>query len=678
VIEPAPAPRTERPRRSRADLGGVTALLLTLAPVAILLSATLVRAVWALPVGIAGAALTVAGALWHEQSRLGRWVALVGIVLVPLAAFERLKTLPALTLGISCAIALLMWLLWDLPVARRAGLVEDQPSAGARRLSALRAACVASLAIAFLVSSTLGVSGTLAPAVVVACLVVATAFVAIWLFGSAPRSVRWLLGTVTLIAAAGGGLLPGGAALASLSVVPCLALLVARGEIDETEPPTWLTAIVDQPARLVVTTFLVLSLVGTALLALPISAASGDSIDFTDAVFTAVSAVCVTGLVVLDTPNAFSGTGQLLILLLIQVGGLGIMSFYTVALQFLGRRLSLRHELTVAGAAGVADTSGLFGALRRVLVVTIAAELVGALILFCTFSAAGEAAGPALWRALFTAVSGFCNAGFALQSDSLVGYQTNLIVLHTVALLIVLGGLSPLAITLLPELVRRRRIPLQVKLIYAATAFLLLLGAFAFAAFEWSGSLGHLSPLDRAHNAWFQSVTLRTAGFNSVELAETREATRTLMIVLMLIGGSPGGTAGGLKTTTVTVLVLAVVAAIRGRSQVSAFGRRIEHTSVYKAAAVATVGILATLTGLVALELTQRMSFDVGVFEVASAIGTVGLSLGGTDLLDEVGKVIVTACMFLGRVGPLTLFLFLADRRARAVWQFPNEDVDVG
>jgi trk system potassium uptake protein len=678
VTGPNTAAGIDSARRSPAALGGVTALLLTLSPLTVLLSATLVRAAWAMPVGVGAAAATAVGALWHEKNPRAGWLALGGLSLVPLAAFDRLITAPALTLGIACVLALLVWLLWDVPIARRAGVIEHEASAGARRLAALRAASVSSLLIWFFVSTIIGLSGTLAPAVVVVCFIVAMAFVAVWLLGSGSSRARWLIGSAALLAATGAVLLDGGIAIASLALAPSVSLLAARRELHELQAPPWLSAVIDHPSRLVVSTFLGLALAGAALLALPISSVRGTSIGLTDSVFTAVSAVCVTGLVVLDTPSAFSGFGQAAILLLIQVGGLGIMSFYTVALQFFGRRLSLRHELTVAGAAGVAGSSSLFGALRRVLVVTFSAELAGAVLLFFAFWSAGDGAASALWRAVFTAVSAFCNAGFALQSNSLVDYQTNLVVLHTVALLIVLGGLSPLAIIALPALLRRRRTPIQVKLIYAATIFLLLFGTLAFAAFEWSDSLGQLSYWQRAHNAWFQSVTLRTAGFNSVELGETREATRSLMIVMMLIGGSPGGTAGGLKTTTLSVLVLAVVAAMRGRSQVVAFGRRIEHHSVYKAAAVATVGILSALAGIIALELTQQMPFDMGVFEVVSAIGTVGLSLGGTLLLDEVGKVIVTGCMFLGRVGPLTLFLFLADRRTHAGWNYPHEDVDVG
>jgi trk system potassium uptake protein TrkH len=312
-----------------------------------------------------------------------------------------------------------------------------------------------------------------------------------------------------------------------------------------------------------------------------------------------------------------------------------------------------------------------------VLLVTFVAELCGAALLTVGFARAGDPLAPALWRGVFTSISAFCNAGFALQSDNLVPYQTSLLVMHTVAALIVLGGLSPLAIVSLPELFGTRRAPIQVKLIYATTAFLLFFGTLAFAAFEWSDSLGHLSRWHRIHNAWFQSVTLRTAGFNTVDLTQTREATRTLMIVFMLIGGSPGGTAGGLKTTTVALLVLAVVAAMRGRLQVVAFGRHIVHTSVYKAAADATVGLLSVLSAVVAIELTQSMAFDVGVFEVASAFGTVGLSWWHC-LLDDVGKLLIATCMFMGRVGPLTLFLFLADRRAQVDWEYPQEDVEVG
>jgi trk system potassium uptake protein TrkH len=252
------------------------------------------------------------------------------------------------------------------------------------------------------------------------------------------------------------------------------------------------------------------------------------------------------------------------------------------------------------------------------------------------------------------------------------------LVLHTVALLIIVGGLSPLAIVSLPALIRRRTVPLQVKLVMSMTVLLLAVGTIAYLSFEWSGSLAHLAWGDRVDNAWFQSVTLRTAGFNSVDLLETRSATRSLMLAMMFVGGSPGGTAGGIKTTSAAVLLLAVVAALRGQTHIAAFGRHVRHTSVYKAVAVTTVGLLSCMVATTAIQLTQSLPFDVGIFEVVSALGTVGLSLDGTGHLDEVGKVVIMVCMFMGRVGPLTLFLFLAEQRSSATWRFTDEEVDVG
>lgn len=660
-----------------AHIGGTGAALLTLAPVAVLLASALTRPSWALPVGITSGSLIAIGGLWYERRALGRWMASAGFLLLPAASFERLRTSPALTLVVVSTVAIGVFSLWNVPLARRIGAVGEAPSAEERRLAALRGASLVAL-VAWTLAGTVPLPSTLiARASAAVALCVALGFVGSWTVRYARGTTRWTIGVAAVLGVAGAAVLPSGPGLASLALGPVVALLRAAPSVGA-EAPSWLSVIVDRPARLVVTTFLALGALGTGLLTLPLAAADRQSIGFLDASFTSVSAVCVTGLIVLDTPRAFSAFGQAAILLLIQVGGLGIMSFYTVALQFLGRRLSLRHELTVAGAVGIEHSGRLFGALRRVLGVTFACELAGALVLTMAFARAGDPIPVAVWRGVFTAVSAFCNAGFALQTDSLMPYQTDLVVLHTVAALIVVGGLSPLALVSLPRLARRQPVLLQVKIVYAVTAILLVLGTLAFAAFEWSESLGHLTRWQRAHNAWFQSVTLRTAGFNSVDLNRTGEATRSLMMALMLIGGSPGGTAGGLKTTTTAVLVLAVVAALRGRSQVVAFGRHILHTSVYKAAAVATLGMLSVVTGIAAVQLTQKLAFDVAVFEVVSAIGTVGLTLGATAALDEVGKILIMVCMFMGRVGPLTLFLFLVDRRPEADWDYPDEAVDVG
>ena len=434
------------------------------------------------------------------------------------------------------------------------------------------------------------------------------------------------------------------------------------------------------PERLFVGTFAALCLGGTVLLALPQSAASGATIGFVNAAFTATSAVCVTGLIVLDTSIDFSGFGQLVILVLIQVGGLGIMTFSTAMFWALGRRMSLRHEGAVASLIRTEDRGRLVATAKRILLLTVAVEAAGALLLTAAFAAHGDPPATALWRGVFTAISAFCNAGFALQSDSLIPYQQAPLILHTVGALIVLGGLSPLAVFALPAVLRRSPGPMsaQVRLALSAAGVLLIGGFFFILAFEWNDSLRGLGIIDRLHNAWFQSVTLRTAGFNSVDVTLVRPATLILMMLWMFIGGSPGSTAGGVKTTTVSVLALSVVQAIRGRRMLEAFGKTIPERTRARAAVVVSIAALTGLMAVVAVLLTQNMPTRMAVFEVVSALGTVGLSIGGTAELDGIGKAIIIVCMFVGRVGGLTLLMFLSSRRAPPTIGRPEEEIDVG
>jgi trk system potassium uptake protein TrkH len=315
----------------------------------------------------------------------------------------------------------------------------------------------------------------------------------------------------------------------------------------------------------------------------------------------------------------------------------------------------------------------------RILGVTFVSELVGAAALTASFMRHGEGLAEAAWRGLFTAVSAFCNAGFALQSDSLIPYQRDPAILHVVALLIIVGGLSPVAVMAIPQFLRRRSVDVQVSLILWTSALLLAVGAVLYGLMEWTVSLGHLSFADRLHNTWFQSVTLRTAGFNSVDLAVSRPATQTMMILQMFVGGSPGGTAGGVKTTTAAVLLITVAATLRGHPDATAFRRIISRRTVFKAAAVVTVGALMAFGALTAILLTQLMPPEVALFEVISALATVGLSTGGTGALDSVGKIIIIACMFAGRVGPLTLFVLLAQQQGMHHQpRYPDVEVDVG
>lgn len=466
------------------------------------------------------------------------------------------------------------------------------------------------------------------------------------------------------------------AALSILALMPAATLVFARGRGVEILDTSWAGLILDHPARLVVATFLFLCVVGFVVLSLPICAT--DPMAAMDAAFTAVSAVCVTGLITVDTPSAWTGTGQLVILLLIQLGGLGIMTLSTAAFGALGRRLSVRHEEAVAGLFSGEHRGLLYSALRRTLAITFAAELAGAVLLTALFWNHSDSLGTAAWRGLFTAISAFCNAGFALQPDSLIPYQQAPAILHVVAILIVAGGLSPIVIAALPQLARGKVVPLQVKVVLVASIGLLLFGFVAFAAIEWNQSLARLSVIDRLHNAWFQSVTFRTAGFNSIDFTELGAAVLPLAFAWMFIGGAPGGTAGGIKVTTAWVLAATVAGALKGQGEASSFQRRISHTVVYRAIAIATIGAMVVITTIVAVLLTQSMATSLAVFEVFSAVGTVGLSLGGTAELDGLGKVIIMIAMFLGRVGPLTAFLLLTERQGERGREQLEENMEVG
>lgn len=468
----------------------------------------------------------------------------------------------------------------------------------------------------------------------------------------------------------------------SVLLIPATTIGVALRHHPATDRRTidWWEPFVGHPERLFVGTFALLCLAGTLLLALPQSASDGASIGVIDALFTATSAVCVTGLIVLDTPVDFSAFGQAVLLLLIQVGGLGIMTFSTAALWAFGRRLSLKHEGAVARLISTQDRGRLFVSARRVVGLTVVCETLGAVMLCTLFVREGDGFGSALWRGLFTSISAFCNAGFALQSDSLIPYQDAPLILHTISLLIIVGGLSPLVIFAIPTMIGRRTAPVsaQARLALAVTIVLLLGGFVFFAAFEWNSALANLHPIDKLHNAWFQSVTLRSAGFNSVDFAGIRSATLVLTLVWMFIGGTPGGTAGGVKTTTVGILVLSVFHAIRGQYTLNLFGKRIPERTRTRAAVVIVVAATTGIVALVAVLLTQDMRSRTAVFEVVSALGTVGLTMGGTSSLDAIGKVIIAGCMFMGRVGGLTLLLFLSSRVTPFAIGRPEEEIDVG
>jgi len=435
-----------------------------------------------------------------------------------------------------------------------------------------------------------------------------------------------------------------------------------------------------RPALLVLVSFAMLIAVGTLLLSMPAASTSGRAIAPVDALFTATSATCVTGLIVLDTPNDLSLFGQLVVLALIQVGGLNIMVLSTFAAVMMGRGLGLRGERAIGELLDIQETRSAYRLIVFIVVTTFTIEAAGALALAAAFLRHDMGWLEALWKGAFHSISAFCNAGFALQSDSLIPFQRDPAVLLPIICLITLGGIgfAVLAFAWL-RVAGRRKIGLavQVRVVLVASAVLVAIGWLAFAALEWESSLAGLPVRDRVLNALFQSVTCRTAGFNSVAFDSLHPATVLLMIFLMFVGASPGGTGGGIKTTTLVVLLSAVPSAARGRPDVVLFRRRIAPGTFYRSAAIAVVSALVVGVGAMLLLASQHGGIASMLFEVVSAFGTVGLSLGATAMLDAFGKVLVAAVMLAGRVGPLTLAL-LFGRSGEARVGYPEASLMVG
>lgn len=463
--------------------------------------------------------------------------------------------------------------------------------------------------------------------------------------------------------------------IGALTAAVVIVLQMPASSISEDLSSSWTDMFFNHSARVTIVTFFLLCLCGTVLLYLPISAAYRN-ISLIDAAFTSVSAVCVTGLIVLDTPNDFSVFGQVMILLLIQLGGIGIMTVTTVAFYALGRRLSLSHERALNSAYN-ADHSTLGNLLLQIIRFTMVCETIGAIALFYCFWSHGLSSAQAAWKAIFTSISAFCNAGFALQSDSLIPYNDFPAVLHIVAVLIIAGGLAPAATLAIPSWLKGEKIPLACRIALIVTAALLAAGTVVFLIFEWNGALAGLTVADKLHNAWFQSVTLRTAGFNSVAIENVAGPTFIMMVLMMFIGGSPGGTAGGVKTATFGVLAVTFWACVSGYDDIAVQDRRIRPETVYKAVTIFVAGIILLLITVFMLEVTQRLDSRNIIFEAASALGTVGLSLGATSLLDGVGKIIIMIAMFAGRVGPVTFFSLLSRERSSNAANCLNADINL-
>ena len=433
------------------------------------------------------------------------------------------------------------------------------------------------------------------------------------------------------------------------------------------------------PAQTILLGFASVIAVGTVLLSLPVAAADGRPTPFLDALFTATSATCVTGLVVVDTATHWSPFGQLVILLLIQIGGFGYMTTAMLLALLVGRRIGLRERMVLAQSYNLYGLGGIVRFTRTVIRVTLAIEGAGALLLALRWVPEVGLARGVYWG-IFHAVSAFNNAGFDVMGNfaSLTRYATDLPVNLTVMALVVLGGLGFGVLTNLRE--GRRHFTLHTRVVLSTTLGLIAAGTAGIFLLEFAnpGTLGSLSWPAKAMAALFQSVTPRTAGFSTVSTGEMREATLMLLLVLMFIGASPGGTGGGVKTTTFVAPLAVILAQLRGHPEPGLFQRRFPPVVIYKAVTIVLLGVAFVVVMSVLLTLTEGLALLPAAFEVVSAFGTVGLSTGVTPSLSVLGKLIIIVTAYTGRVGLLTLAYGLTRRQVAPPFRYPEKAIYVG
>ena len=429
--------------------------------------------------------------------------------------------------------------------------------------------------------------------------------------------------------------------------------------------------------------YILMILLGALLLMLPISSVDGQSAPFQTACFTATSASCVTGLVLRDTATAWTPFGQVVILLLIQIGGLGFMTIATLFYLAAGKRMGLRKREIMVESINTTKIGGLMKLTKTILLGTLCFEGIGALLLAIRF-VPQFGPGKGIWYSVFHAVSAFCNAGFDLLGvyepfGSLVPYQSDWLVNLVVMALIVLGGLGFLVWEdLLRCGIRWKRYRLHTKLVLTTTAVLLFGGALLIWLFEANATGASLSQGERILTALFASVTARTAGFNTVDVAAMSDASKLLSILLMMIGGSPGSTAGGIKTTTVAVIALFTVASFRGESAPTVFGRRITEDTLRKSVNVLFFNFGLMLAAAIAICAMQPLPLVDVLYETSSAMGTVGITTGITRDLCAPAVWLVALLMYLGRVGSVTFAVALLEKRAKPPVACPTEQITVG
>lgn len=444
--------------------------------------------------------------------------------------------------------------------------------------------------------------------------------------------------------------------------------------------PTKLT-----PARILAAGFACIILLGSFLLMLPIANANGKPLDFIDALFTATSATCVTGLVVVDTGTYFTVFGQMVIICLIQIGGLGFMTMATLFALVFKKKISLKERLILQEAMNQGSMEGIVRLIRKVILFALIIEG-GAFLLFSFRFAYDMPLGQALYFGMFHAISFFNNAGFDLFGQisgpftSLTSYVGDPLVNIVSMFLIVSGGIGFIVLSELVDYKKTKRLSLHTKVVLSMSGFLIVLGTFVIFIFEFSNpnTMGDLNFFEKLLASMFQSVSPRTAGANTVDLASLRQATQFFIVLLMFIGASPGSTGGGIKTTTFTILVGAVVSMVRGKEDIVIFNYRLAKDRLNKAVTLVLIALTIVIFVSMILSTTEDFDFLKILFETTSAFGTVGLSMGITGDLTDIGKLLIALTMFIGRLGPLTLAYALGPKSERELYRHPEGKITIG
>ena len=430
--------------------------------------------------------------------------------------------------------------------------------------------------------------------------------------------------------------------------------------------------VVKSPVRILPLTFLFLCLIGGVLLYLPLSS----TMSFIDALFTSVSGVCVTGLSVADISTRLTTLGQLILMLLIQVGGLGIMSISSIIFLILGKKMSVTYEKNARSMFDAESKEEIKESLYLIFKYTFVVEFIGFVILFLRFSHLEHSFLFGFKQGIFLAVSAFCNAGYALISDNLIPYNTDPFIILTPAFLIIFGGIAPVMAITLPKFLKREKLSPAITIVFNTTIFLLIFGTLLFLISEYNGVLEGMNFADKILNSFFNSVTARTAGFSSVDLGNISCGSYLTLVFLMIVGGSPGGTAGGIKTTTFSVFIITCVNTFLGRKNIVR-NKEISYETIYKAIALIFVYLGVLTVSIILLITTQTPTHSKLAFEAVSAMGTVGLSMGATSELDTFGKIVIILTMFLGRVMPAMIIYYLNSKNKEIYLDYPKAKISL-